>query len=78
MAKNDEDLLRIWTIYDHPKDQPDQFVARLWLVGDGKLTPTNEMFVADTIEELHRLLPSGLNMIPRSPDDDPVIVETWL
>jgi hypothetical protein len=81
MPKKSEDtdeFLRMWTLYDHPKDQPDNYVARLWLVGDGRIIPTNDMFVADTLEELRLLLPPELSCLPRTPEDDPVIVETWL
>ena len=39
---------------------------------------TNDMFVADTVDELRELLPPGLFCIPRVATDDPVIVETWL
>lgn len=72
--------LPIWTIYDHPKDHPDSFVARLWIVElDAKLIiATSDMFVADTLEELRSLLPLGLTRLSRYPGDDPVIIEAWL
>lgn len=72
--------LPIWTIYDHPKDHPDSFVARLWIVElDAKLIiATSDMFVASTLEELRSLLPPGLNRIPRYASDDPIIIEAWL
>lgn len=70
--------LHIWTIYDHPKDYPDSYVARLSLVGPGITAVTNAMFTADTLEELRRLLPLGLTRLPRQERDDPVIVEVWI
>jgi hypothetical protein len=76
MEKNNG-FLHMWSVYDHPKDQPNHFVARLWLIGDGKLIPTNDMFIADTLEEVRSLLPPGLVCVPRDPGDDPVILETW-
>lgn len=66
-------MLELWTIYDHPLDFPDQFVARCFL-GD---QPTDRYLTADTLEELRRLLPPGLICFTRDPYDDPAIVETW-
>jgi len=67
-----------WTIYDRPKDYPDQFVARCWRISPGKLQPTGDMFTGDTLDEVRALLPYGLVRVTRYPDDDPKIVETWL
>jgi hypothetical protein len=75
---NDKEALHIWTVYDHPKDYPDHYVARLSLIGAGVVQPTNAMFTADTLEEIHRLLPPGMTCLPRQEQDDPVIVEVWL
>lgn len=67
--------LSIWTIYDHPKDFPDQFVARLF-VGE---EPSNIVLVSEDIEQLRAALASnGLTVLCRSPSDDPKIVEVWL
>lgn len=67
--------LQIWTIYDHPKDMPDVFVARLH-VG---LTPTDQTIVADDLDTIRRRLRNkGYTRLPRQEADDPVIVETWL
>ncbi|MEY2117089.1 hypothetical protein [Rhodanobacter sp. FW106-PBR-R2A-1-13] len=63
-----------WVVYDHPRDMPDVFVARQW-----RLTgPTSRFFTAPTLDALREKLPAGLTCLPRSPDDDSVIVETWL
>jgi hypothetical protein len=70
--------LDMWTVYDHPRDYPDKYVARRCTVGRGGLTMTNDMFVADTINEVRSLLPLGLFCLPRDPKDDPCIVEVWL
>jgi len=63
-----------WTIYKHPSDYPDEFVARKFILDK----PTSEIKTSDTIETLRLLLPMGLTRIERSDDDDPVIVETWM
>lgn len=64
----------IWTIYDHPTDYPDKFVARKFILDK----PTSEVIIADTLEELREMLPLGLSCFNRSVTDDPVIVETWM
>lgn len=66
----------MWTIYDHPKDYPEGFIARLWY-GE---TPTLETITGYTLNQVRGLLlaqGSSLAMV-RSPEDDPCIVETWL
>ena len=70
--------LEIWTIYDHPLDYPDSFVARKAVVGASATTMTHEMFTADTLDELRALLPPGLYRVHRFAQDDPKIVEVWL
>jgi hypothetical protein len=73
------DLLELWTVYDHPVDCPGNWVARKWVVGPGgKSEATSDCIVSDTLEDLRDALPPGLYRLPRDPDDDPVIVETWL
>jgi hypothetical protein len=67
-----------WTVYDHPSDYPDGFVARRWIATTHAVLPTGEMFVADTLNEIRDLLPPGLTMFPRMEEDDPVILEVWL
>lgn len=67
--------LTIWTVYDHPTDLPDHYVARCWAMDQ----PTQYGIASDTLEALRRVLDSaGLVCLTRSENDDPVIVETWL
>jgi hypothetical protein len=70
--------LQGWTIYDHPSDYPQSFVARRWVVVDGEVVPTTDMFTADTLVELRAMLPPGLICFQRSRDDDSAIVECWI
>jgi hypothetical protein len=72
--------LPIWTIYDHPSDYPDYFIARKWLVGSKKNEPeaTDEVIARATLDEVRDSLPPGLYCIGRKVGDDPVIVEVWL
>jgi hypothetical protein len=66
--------LQLWVIYENPADFPGRVVARRWLLD----SPTKEYFVGDTVEEVAAMLPRGLFKLPRSPIDDPCIVETWI
>ena len=67
--------LPLWVIYDHPNDCPDRYVARLWY-GE---TPSTLAVTSKKLEwirdEMER---RGFVCVPRSEDDDPVIVETWI
>lgn len=65
----------IITVYKHPADYPDKYVARVF---DLK-RPTNLAAVADTYEDLLAAIPTGVMVrMERSSKDDPVIVETWV
>jgi hypothetical protein len=72
------DVLEIWTVYDHPIEYPDWFVARKWLATPEGEKRTDEIMKAATLDELRALLPLGLGCIDRAPWDDPSIVESWL
>ena len=68
-------MLKIWTIYDHPTDYPDNFVARLFLLDK----PTTYLVIASTLDDLRGAMrEAGLIQLDRSPGDDPKIVETWM
>lgn len=68
--------LSIWTIYDHPADYPLDFVAREYHLDQA----TNNVLQCPTLELLREimLVEFGLTCIPRSPDDDPTIIESWV
>jgi hypothetical protein len=65
-----------FVIYDSPKDHPGKFVVRMWRIGL-QMGPTDTMAVFDTLEQARAFIPLGLFCMTRSPEDDPVIVETW-
>jgi hypothetical protein len=68
-------LLIYYVIYDHPKDLPEYFVVREW-TGE---TPGKVFAITRQLEPIQQfLLRRGLIRFVRHPDDDPVIVETWL
>ena len=72
------ELLGMWAVTRNPSDFPGKFVARKWLIGSGTMAVTADHHVADTLDDVRELLPPGLCMIPRNPNDDPVIVESWI
>ncbi len=73
------DSLSMWVLYDHPRDYPDEFVARLWLVAaGGVLVATDDTHTAGTLDGLRAKLPRGLACVTRRPDDDPKVIEVWL
>lgn len=70
--------LQLWVVYDRPRDFPNCFVARLFLVGPEVNGPTNRCLLARSLEGVRRMLPPGLTRLDRHPTDEPQIVETWL
>jgi hypothetical protein len=71
--------LIMWTIFDHPSDYPNNFVAReCHVMQDGKRVWGSFMLCPhiEPIREQMRL--AGLTCIGRQPEDDPVIIEVWL
>jgi len=66
--------LEIWTLYDHPRDYPNSYVARKFLNDK----PTSEFMVSPSLASLRKYFDQkGLLCLNRDPNDDPVIVETW-
>jgi hypothetical protein len=73
-------VLNVWTIYDHPKDFPDTYVARRFEVGKGRELP---IVTNDTVQgELQIVRESfrrcGLTCFTRNEQDEPQIIESWL
>lgn len=75
-----DDALSIWTVYDHPRDFPNSFIARRFELGpDGEPFATPDIVLAETLEKVRRpLIDAGLSRLDRNALDDPAIVETWL
>lgn len=74
------DVLSMWTVYDHPKDYPDKYVARRFDIADGKAAATDSIIIAADLKTLRDILAIEMHLgrLTRSSDDDPKIVETWL
>lgn len=67
----------LWTVYKGPAEFPDGYVIRMWTVEGGEPTP-GIAYGFDTLEHARNSLPPGVNRLERAPEDDPVIVETWV
>jgi hypothetical protein len=73
-----EGALPVWTIYDHPRDHPTGFVARMHISSKGEVKASPQVVAVD-LDALRIILQdAGLTCICRSESDDPVIVESWL
>lgn len=79
---NHADSFPVWTIYDHPSDYPACFVARMFIMFDGKSTATAKVLTANTLTAVRREVMSAMPHLPdcidRAANDDPVIVECWV
>jgi hypothetical protein len=73
------DTLVMWTVYESSRDYPGRFVARKWEIRQGvsEPIPTPEVAVGESLDAVRKAIPGGLYRQPRSPDDDPKIVEVW-
>ena len=70
--------LSMWVIYEKPRDYPQSFVVRRWRVVAERVIATQEFSVHDTLEQAREGVPVWCARIDRDPEDDPVIVESWL
>lgn len=68
----------MWVVYDHPTDYPFGYLARRWRVGSESAEATDERVVGISLAAVRAQLPVGLVRLARAPEDDPVVVETWL
>jgi hypothetical protein len=79
MVERMSDDLQIWTVFDHPRDYPDCFVARLSEIGKGGIRVTPRIMTSLDLEAIRsRLERLGLTCLPRQPGDEPHIIEVWL
>lgn len=75
------DVLYIYTLYDHPRDLPDYWVIKRWIISPSAIYIQDPDYI-----ELHKelqaaydsMLKRGLYRLQRSPEDDPVIHCTFI
>lgn len=51
---------------------------RIHEIGPGYTLPTEQFHTAPSLEEVRKFIPLGMTKLPRDPQDDPVIVESWV
>ena len=68
--------IRLYAIYDHPTDYPDNWVVRELDVGAGTVG-FGEAQLADSLEEARGLLPAGAELAQEGDPTDPNIAEVW-
>ena len=77
------ELLKTYTVYCHPRDYPDNYVVREWVIYRGKETPIPSKVLTikkdyEGICEYRRDYFPDIFVLPRSEGDDISIVETWI
>ena len=71
-------LAIIVAVYEHPRDFPRSYVARVHIVGKIRHWPSPNIFIVrDTLAEVRAAIPAGMHRMNRLPADDPCIVETY-
>lgn len=71
--------LPMWIVYDHPRDFPDSFVARLWQTSARGVEATDTLIVSRDLDRIReKFAGNGLVRMMRDENDDPCIVEVWL
>lgn len=74
-------VLVMWTVYDHPTDFPDVYVARRFDIVSGAALVTPQTIMAADLDVLRQRLfeeADCTDRLPRDPNDDPKILEVWL
>ena len=74
-------IVMIVTVYEHPDDIPDSYVARAHILVHGVKAPyaSPAIYIArDTLDEVRAAIPADMVKMCRQPTDDPVIVESYM
>ena len=76
LARAREQFAPIWTIYDHPLDQPEHFVVRVWW----GILPDPAGYLFATLDAAREWIEQegGSVKLMRNAGDDRVIVESWI
>lgn len=69
--------MRMYVIYERPRDYPDRYVLRQWII-DGEARPTGWFVVAETLDAVRKFVPRQCIRFERNPSDEPQIVESWI
>lgn len=73
--------LSMWTVYDHPTDYPEGYLARRFEVTAEGATPMLDCIAGPSLDAVrqHLIHHAGMSAaLARSPDDHPNVLETWI
>lgn len=71
--------LSILTIYRHPKDHPDKYVIREFVLDvDGQLMARKRCDLADTLEGARKFIPNGRCCFAEPNTPELPAVESWI
>lgn len=72
--------MNLWVLTSRPRDHPDvEVLARRWQAEWGGLVPSTDVESYPSLAAARAaMLGRGLAPIPRAPEDDSVIIETWV
>jgi hypothetical protein len=71
--------LSILTVYRHPKDHPDKYVVREFILDvDGQLLARKSCDLADTLEEARKFIPEGRCCFSEPNTPGLPAVESWI
>lgn len=68
------DKLGIITVFYNALDFPDKYVARLFYLDK----PTKYAVVRNTLGEIRDIIPPQMTWMPRYPEDEPSVVESYV
>ena len=81
LGRRSSRVTMIVTVYEHPKDIPDSYVARAHVLVHGVKAPyaSPAIYIArDTLDAVRAAIPADMLRICRQPTDDPTIVEAYI
>jgi hypothetical protein len=70
--------LSLWTVYDHPVDFPNSYVARRFEVNADGPVATGDLIQGELDAIRKSFHQAGLTCLTRNEGDEPQIVESWL
>jgi hypothetical protein len=73
-------FMSVWTVYYDPRDYPGKYVVRRHDIFRSRTGsyPSDEHYVADSLEAVRERVPFGMACLMRSEGDEPQIVECWI
>ena len=81
LGRRSSRIVMIVTVYEHPEDISDSYVARAHILAHGVKEPyaSPAIYIArDTLDAVRAAIPADMVKMCRQPTDDPVIVESYM